>query len=253
MNGLILSDSLLSGCPLDSINSLRKNHSLDSLDLKCFPGFTMGQLIGGNGEIHSLMQQKLYDQVFVVAGANNFSNDVEDDHVVKCTFIAQEFKDLFHTVCQLYKHTNFSFAPIPFRNLCKEANVIHRYPQYGSPTWIKTTNKAISLFSQYFTPCACHSGQLNIIFSPSYDFWKPLLSRDGLHLSQEGKRKIMQYFIKTESNFSALPNDFPPLPKAKYLFSFKPQVEVPKMVRKVNKSLPHHKVIGTRALLALKW
>ena len=125
MNGLILSDSLLSGCPLDSINSLRKNHSLDSLDLKCFPGFTMGQLIGGNGEIHSLMQQKLYDQVFVVAGANNFSNDVEDDHVVKCKFIAQEFKDLFHSVCQLYKHTNFSFAPIPFRNLCKEENVIH--------------------------------------------------------------------------------------------------------------------------------
>ena len=110
--------------------------------------------------------------------------------------------------------------------------MIHSFPKYGSKTWVETTNSAICLLYENFNVCACHSTQVTFVISPSHDFWNPLLSPDGLHLSQAGKCKMIQFFLKAESHFSASAEDFPPLPQSSSKFSFKPQVEVPKMVRK---------------------
>ena len=55
MLGVLLTDSLMCGCPDDAIERLRVNQGLKELDVQCFPGYTTGKLIGGNGEIHSLI------------------------------------------------------------------------------------------------------------------------------------------------------------------------------------------------------
>ena len=78
MNGIILSDSLMLGCPNDALEQLKFNYGLTEVDVRCFPGFTTGQLIGGNGEIHSILQQKTYDYIFLVSGSFDFNIDNDD-------------------------------------------------------------------------------------------------------------------------------------------------------------------------------
>ena len=90
----------------------------------------------------------------------------------------------------------------------------------------------MSLLYEHFKVCACHSLQVTFLISPPHEFWDPLLCSDGLHLTEAGKRKIIQLFMKKETNFSAVAEDFPPLPKPSSTFSFRPQVRVPKIVRK---------------------
>ena len=232
MKGLIISDSLMRGCPKQAICDLKNNQGLSELDLLCFPGYTIGQIIGGDGEIHSLMQKNTYDQVFLICGSNDLNNNTDDCPVLKFKSIAKELNDLLHSVSSLYPNTKFHMGPIPKRNVCKVSNMIHAFPNYGSKKWVEITNSAICLLYENFNVCACHSTQVTFVISPSHDFWNPLLSPDGLHLSQAGKCKMIQFFLKAESHFSASAEDFPPLPQSSSKFSFKPQVEVPKMAQK---------------------
>ena len=211
MRGLIISDSLMRGCPKQAICDLKNNQGLSELDLLCFPGYTIGQIIGGDGEIHSLMQKNMYDQVFLICGSNDLNNNTDDCPVLKFKSIAKELNDLLHSVSSLYPNTKFHMGPIPKRNVCKVSNMIHAFPNYGSKKWVEITNSAICLLYENFNVCACHSTQVTFVISPSHDFWNPLLSPDGLHLSQAGKCKMIQFFKKTESHFSALAEDFPPL------------------------------------------
>ena len=232
MRGLIISDSLMRGCPIDSVDFLKSNWGFSELDLECFPGCTTSQIIGGNGEIHSLMGKHAYDHVFLVCGANDFNNNADDCPVFKFKSIAQELKDLLHSVSQLYPKTKFTMAPIPRRNVCNESSLLQCFPHYGSASWVETTNLAMSLLYEHFKVCACHSLQVTFLISPPHNFWNQFLCPDGLHLIEAGKRKIIQFFMKKETHFSAVAEDFPPLPKPSSTFSFRPQVWVPKIVRK---------------------
>ena len=124
------------------------------------------------------------------------------------------------------------------RQISKNPNMIHNHPESGSPTWIDTTNDAISLYQSYFSVCACQKDQVRYVISPSLADWLPYLSSDGLHLTDgnngetDGKLKMVQFLLKPKPKFSLKQDDFPPLPKASGSFSFEPQVEVPKIVRK---------------------
>ena len=242
MKGLLLTDSLLKSSPDDAIESLKVNHGLSQLDVACYPGFTTRQLIGGDGVVHHIMTKNVYDHIFLVSGVNDFSNNADDCHVLKFKSIAKELNDLIHTFCNQYRHTKITMAPIPMRNVCKEPNLVHRFPNCGSKSWIETTNRAISLFQEYFSICPCHSNQATFLISPAYEIWNPLLSSDGLHLTDDGKRKMIQYFMRTKSHFSVSEEDFPPLPKPSSHFSFKPHVIVPKFVQKntINKNILIH-------------
>ena len=85
--GLLLADSLMRGCSVAARRLLIRNYGLSELNVRCFPGKTTDQLIGGNGEVHSLMLEKSYDYVFLVAGANDFNRNEDDCHVMKCKLI----------------------------------------------------------------------------------------------------------------------------------------------------------------------
>ena len=102
MQGVLLTDSLMNGCPDDAIERLKVNQGLKELDVQSFPGYTTEKLIGGNGEIHSLMLKKAYDRVFLVCGANDFNHNNDDCHVMKCKSIAKECEDLLHTICNQF-------------------------------------------------------------------------------------------------------------------------------------------------------
>ena len=143
-----------------------KNYGLSELNVRCFPGKTTDQLIGGNGEIHPLMQEKRYDYVFLVAGANDFNRNEDDCHVMKCKMIARVRSDLVHGFCTQYPFTKLVLAPIPMRRLSRNPDMIHNHPECGSKSWIDTTNDAISLYQSSFTVCACHKDQVRSVISP---------------------------------------------------------------------------------------
>ena len=236
--GLLLADSLMRGCSIAARRLLMKNYGLSELHVRCFPGKTTDQLLGGNGEVHTLMQEKSYDYVFLVAGANDFNRNEDDCHVMKCKMIARVRSDLVHGFCTQYPITKLILAPIPMRRLSKNPSMIHDHPECGSQTWIDTTNDAISLYQSCFTVCPCHSNQVRSVISPPLHKWLPYLTSDGLHLTDgtkgqtDGKLKMVQYLLKPKSKFSLSQDDFPPLPEASGKFSFEPQVAVPKMTRK---------------------
>ena len=107
--------------------------------------------------------------------------------------------------------TKLILAPIPMPQLSKNPNMIHNYPESGSPTWIDTTNDAISLYQSYFSVCACQKDQVRYVISPSLADWLPYLSSDGLHLTDgkngetdgkngetDGKLKMVQYLLKCQ-------------------------------------------------------
>ena len=236
--GLLLADSLMKGCSFAARRLLIKNYGLSELNVHCFPGKTTNQLIGGNGEIHNLMQDKSYDFVFLVAGANDFNHNEDDCHVMKCKSIARMRNDLVHGFCTQYPLTKLVLAPIPMRRLSKNPDMIHKHPECGSKCWIDTTNNAISLYQRCFSVCNCHKNQVRSVVSPALEDWPPYLTSDGLHLTDgtkgqtDGKLKMVQYLLKPKSKFALLQDDFPPLPTASKTFSFEPQVVVPKVVRK---------------------
>ena len=170
MKGLVISDSLMRGCPDDAIHQLKSNWGFSELDLQCFPGYTTSKIIGGDGEIHSLMVKNTYDHVFLVTGANDFNNNADDCPVLKFKTIAKEVNDLLHSVSTLYPNTKFTMAPIPKRNICKESHTIHCFPHYGSECWIQTTNSAMSLLYEHFKVGACHSLKVTFLISPPMSF-----------------------------------------------------------------------------------
>ena len=49
--GLLLSDSLMKACSIAARRLLIKNYGLSELNVRCFPGKTTDQLIGGNDEL----------------------------------------------------------------------------------------------------------------------------------------------------------------------------------------------------------
>ena len=111
--GLLLSDSLMRGCSFAARRLLMKNYRLSELNVQCFPGKTTDQLLGGNGEVHTLMQEKSYDYVFLVAGANDFNRNEDDCHMMKCKMIARVRSDLVHGFCTQHPITKLILAPIP--------------------------------------------------------------------------------------------------------------------------------------------
>ena len=128
---------------------------------------------------------------FLVSGANDFNHNNDDCYIRKCKSIAKECQDHLYSFCSQFPQSKVTMAPIPMRNICKESKMIHRFPEYGSPTWIQTTNQAISLLQDYFSISPCHSNQATFLISPPFQIWEPLLSPDGLHLNAKGKRKMI--------------------------------------------------------------
>ena len=182
-------------CPVEAQAELIDGYGLSELDVEWFPGKTTRELIGGDGEVHSLLRAKQYDRVFLVSGANCFNRNSDDCPFRKCRMVADQIKDLIHSFCQQYPYVELVFAPIPYRQICQIPSVVERFPESGSQAWIGTTNQAIFHFQNYFSICSCHAHRARFIASPDLSVWSKLLSKDGLHLTDFGKLQMIKFII----------------------------------------------------------
>ena len=249
MTGLLISDSLMKFCPEEAQAKLMNSYDLRELDVKVYPGKTTRELIGVEGEVHSLLRAKQYDRVFLVSGANCFNRNSDDCPFRKCRTVADQIKDLIHSFCQQYPNVELVFAPIPHRQVCQVPSVVERFPESGSQAWIDTTNEAISHFQSYFSVCSCHAHRARFIVSPDLSTWVKLLSKDGLHLTDFGKSQMIEFFISSKSRFSFNDQEFPPLPKHSGTFSFEPKVSVPRRMP-IKKPVENHNLFIHQCCLA---
>ena len=240
MPSLLCSDSLMRDCPDNIRAKLINAHNVDDLTVEWFPGKTTLQILGPHGHIHALMEEKRYDMVFLVSGANDFNRNQSQSHYHKGKEVADAIQNLIHSFCQRYPYCKLVFAPIPTRQVCKVQSVIDRFPESGSSEWIETTNAAISFFQEYFSVCSCHANQArSVVASSPIQEWSPFLSADGLHLTSDGKSRMVDFLKPINSSFSLLNSQFPPLPKSTGCFTFEPQVSVPKMKPRVRPQKNH--------------
>ena len=231
-SALLLADSLLKNTEAECRAFFKKEYDLDNFDFKSFPGKTTKELIGPYGEFHKLNND--YDLLFLVSGANDFNRNHDSDHFRKCRAVCDEIHALLHAFSLRYPGTNTVFAPIPMRQICELPSMKERFPESGSPAWINTTNKAMSLFQSRFKVCACHSNMVRVIFSPQLQVWEPFLKQDGLHLTDEGKSFLISHLSPAPSSYFMSDDEFPPLPPGSG-FSFEPKVQLPRRVPRMGR------------------
>lgn len=216
--GLLLSDSLMKDLPDKAYSQLVQGFDLDDLKVIPYPGYTTAQLIGEDGVVHKLLKSLApVTHLFLCAGANDFNRATEVTSERKCNQVAEQIQNFIHFFCSMYPHIKLFFLPIPMRQVAQIESVKNKFPDTsGSKDWIKITNYAISLFQHSFRFCECHSNCCSQVKSPPIDVWKPLLCKDGLHLTEKGKIhmiKLLRTCIPRKSFFvyQSFPS-FPPLP-----------------------------------------
>ena len=225
MAGLLLSDSLMTETPKEAKDKLIEEFDLESLDVKCYGGETIEGLIGVDGRGDALMDEKTYDFVFVVGGANNFNRTTETSPIKIAKKIAEEAHTNLHLFSTRHPNANVVLAPVPYRQVSQREN--ERFATMSDKDWINNTNEAISLYQHCLSICPCHGNKVRHVISPSTHIWSSLLLKDGLHLTPEGKEQMVNFLIDSRPSFSLSFSDFPPLPESSGTFSFKPQVPVP--------------------------
>ena len=239
MNGLLLSDSLLKNIPTLARDELQLTYALDSLDAIAYPGYTTERLIGREGVIHDLLKSGNVSHVFLCSGANDFNKCEQATSDRKARFVADGIQGNLHSFCAQYPEIKVVFFPIPFRQVCHESRRNKRYPNNYDVDWISTTNAAIQSFQAQFHVCKCHQSQCSWVVSPPCASWVPLLELDGLHLTSQGKNKLVQLVCDSKPHNDFNPSDscFPALSKPGRSFSFEPQVTLP-IIKRVSRTKP---------------
>ena len=233
--GLLLSDSLFRKPPYE-VQNLKRAFSLDRIHVAPYSGYTTAQLIGKNGVVHELMKAKTISHLFLCCGANDFNQSQATTGIRKGQHVINIVNGLLHSFLQQYPSVGVTLFPIPFRQVCDESRRNVRFPNNSNPDWIETTNAGIEVFQERFQVCECHRSRCNWVASPGLATWIPLLELDGLHLTQNGKIKVINQVCKLANASFTVPlaadTHFPPLKKPPGPFEpFKHQVELPEIKR----------------------
>ena len=242
MKGLLISDSLLKNLPNSAHAKLRLDYQLDLLDVVPYPGYTTERLIGESGVVHDHLETGEVDHIFLCSGANDFNRCAAVTSERRGRSVIADIQGYLHSFCTRYPHVKVTFFPIPYRSVCHPSRRNPKFPNNYDDTWINDTNRAIHFFQENFEICHCHQSNVTFVSSPNRAHWLSFLEWDGLHLTENGKKKMIDLVcdVKESSGFFHHDSFFPGLPQTQGPgFTFEPQVKIQIPKRIPRRPKPH--------------
>ena len=147
-----------------------------------FSGNTINQVIGPIGKGHVHLNGA--SVVFLSLGQNDLSQGFGDPLLGKR--VAMRLK--IHLCDLSSRHPNLIIVLLPILQRSLNKQPFTPYPESKSEAYIASINASIVELYNCLIPCMCHSSKL-VIVNPFSD--EDIHVPDGLHLSKQGKEKIL--------------------------------------------------------------